>query len=237
MSFDAPDHNLDSTIARLYSNDANDRVKAAGELGEIGTPEVAPKLLEVTYEDEASTVRQMAIQSYSEILGEQSLNEVIKVADSHFDEYVRLYAIMILGRIGGPQVIDPLRRYLALEDEKAKAAALRAMIHAETRENGDAVFDLLKKSKAPLIIRNCIEALSLWKYGDAKDYIRSKIFEREDLSDLELKTISAFYLAVMNDKSGRQYLQDEKIDNYIRIAVNDTHYHGRDGLLEAVSKL
>ncbi len=137
---------LSITLSRLYSQDANDRVKAAGELGEIGTPDIAHKLLEVAYQDEASTVRQMAIQSYSEILGLDSLDEIIKSASTHFDDYVKLYSIMIMGRLGTKKVYQPLLDLLNTEDTKIQAAVIRSMIHIQTNEFAQDIFDLLKKS-------------------------------------------------------------------------------------------
>jgi len=237
MSLPNPDEALELTVSRLYSQDANDRVKAASELGEIGTPEIAPKLLDVVYEDEASTVRQMAIQSYSEILGEDSLDEVIKAADSHFDEYVKLYAVMVLGRIGSPRVSEPLSRYIRSDNPKIKAAALKAMIHAETAEQGETVFEVLQQSDKPIIVRNCIEALALWHYQGALDYIQNTYFTNEDIKDLEIKTISAFYLASFGDKKGINYLETSRVDRYVRIKIDDIYYKGGQGLLEAARLL
>lgn len=226
---------LSITLSRLYSQDANDRVKAAGELGEIGTPDIAHKLLEVAYQDEASTVRQMAIQSYSEILGLDSLDEIIKSASTHFDDYVKLYSIMIMGRLGTKKVYQPLLDLLSTEDTKIQAAVIRSMIHIQTNEFAQDIFDLLKKSNETIIIRNCIEALSLWKFSEAINFIEENYFNTKQI-DSELKTISAFYLSVFKKKYGIKFLEQNDVDQFVRVNINNITYKGGNGLLEA-SKL
>ncbi|MHA2501468.1 MAG: HEAT repeat domain-containing protein [Candidatus Kariarchaeaceae archaeon] len=228
---------LKMTVSRLYSQDANDRVKAAGELGEIGTPEVAEILLKVAYEDEASTVRQMAIQSYGEILSTKATQELVKAVSSHYDEYVQMYALNSLGNIGGEGAAETMLRNLEHPNPRMQATTLRAMIHSETKEYAPDVFEFLKDTTDSLLQRNCIEALALWKYKPAKAYISDTYFENRELNDLELKTISAFYLAVMGEKKGKNFLKNERVDNYMRIAVNDKHYRGGTGLLEAADRI
>ena len=223
---------LSITLSRLYSQDANDRVKAAGELGEIGTPDIAHKLLEVAYQDEASTVRQMAILLRK---GLDSLDEIIKSASTHFDDYVKLYSIMIMGRLGTKKVYQPLLDLLSTEDTKIQAAVIRSMIHIQTNEFAQDIFDLLKKSNETIIIRNCIEALSLWKFSEAINFIEENYFNVKQI-DSELKTISAFYLSVFKKKYGIKFLEQNDVDQFVRVNINNITYKGGNGLLEA-SKL
>lgn len=226
---------LEGMVARLYSQDANDRVKAAAELGEIGTLKEAPELLKVAYEDEASTVRQMAIQAYAEILKEDSISELVKAANNHFDDYVRLYAITTLGNLPVSDIGRELVNFLQFEDSKLRAATLRALIHSHSADYSREVFNLLKEEKDTLVIRNCIEALTLWRFDPAKSYIE-ELFNRLDEYNPEIQTFISFYLASFGNTKAREFIQNGNIDEFIRVSFDDQHFRGRKGLLRLLDR-
>lgn len=223
-----------SMLDRLDSLDANDRVKAAAELGEIGTPNEAPRLIQACWEDEASTVRQISVQAYAEILGDDSFDEVLKVVNTHTDEYVRLYAISILGDLTLELVEKPLKELLKNNDPKFRATVLRAMMHADTRSNSDEIYNIIEGESDAFVLRNAVEALTLWNYEKSKDLIK-KIYDNEELiQNEELRTIVLFSLAKFGDKTALNQLKNDDIDNLIRISYDGQFYRGRDGLLNLI---
>ncbi|MHA2249994.1 MAG: HEAT repeat domain-containing protein [Candidatus Kariarchaeaceae archaeon] len=225
---------LDELVARLSSLDANDRVKAAAELGEVGTPEVSPHVLKSAWGDETSTVRQMAIQAYYEILGEDAFDEIVKAAKTHFDDYVKIYAISVLGGLKADSVSSILAELLENDSDKIKITILRAMIHAHTTQNTEIVFDLVNDNNT-MIRRNAIEALARWGFKKSQPSIKKILTESE--LDPEIKTIALFALASFGDTEARQQLMVEDIDEYLRIKLGRTTYTGRDGLLDALNKM
>lgn len=227
---------LEGIVARLSSQDANDRVKAAAELGEVGTPNEAPELLKAAYEDEASTVRQMAIQAYAEILGEDSIDELVKAVNEHFDDYVRLYAIISLGNLPVSDIGKVLVKFLPLDDSKLRAATLRALIHSQSTEYGDPVFTLMKEEDDTLVFRNCIEALTLWRYAPAKSYLKG-LQEQIGEFNTEIQTFISFYLASFGNKQAREFIENGNIDEFIRIQYDDQHFRGRKGILRLLDRL
>ncbi|MHA2030185.1 MAG: HEAT repeat domain-containing protein [Candidatus Kariarchaeaceae archaeon] len=229
---------LKDVLDRLYSLDANDRVKAANEIGEIGTEQEAPIVLKVAYEDEASTVRQMAIQSYYEIMKEHGFEEIRKAALSHTDEYVRIYAINILGNLRTELVSNLLLQLIEKQDEKIQATAIKSMIHANTIENASKLKSVLVNEDYVLTRCNIIEAWGLWRYSAGITEIKSIFDEQLDNeSSIELKTISALVLASFGDEKALTVLKESNIDEYYRIKVASKLYRGRSGLIEAVNQL
>lgn len=226
---------LQDVMARLYSIDANERVKAANEIGEIGTEIEAPTVLKVAYEDEASTVRQMATQSYFEILGDKGIPEIIKIATEHFDTYTRIYGISCLGKANKGLVIETLNILLDDEDEKIRVSTVRAMIHAQTIKLSDRLFSLLEHEESMIVIRNIFEALALWKYQKEHDSLEKYIEANIEKYDLELKTISYFLLAMLGDTNALKILENDDVDEYIRIKHGGKIYRGRNGLIELIS--
>ena len=81
----------------------------------------------------------------------------------------------------------------------------------------------------------CIEALSLWKFSEAINFIEENYFNVKQI-DPELKTISAFYLSVFKKKYGIKFLEQNDVDQFVRVNINNITYKGGNGLLEA-SKL
>ena len=229
---------LKDVLDRLFSIDANDRVKAANEIGEIGTEDEAPVILKVAYEDEASTVKQMAIQSYFEILKEHGFDEIKKAALSHPDQYVRIYAINILGKINSELVTDLLLELLDNDDEKIRATVVKSMIHANTIQNANRLAELIETENHILTLCNMIEACTIWRYSDAISKIKM-IYE--NLSNynnrIELKTIVIFALASFNDKKALTQLKEEDIDEYYRVKINNKHFKGKSGLFQALEEL
>ncbi|MHA2403544.1 MAG: HEAT repeat domain-containing protein [Candidatus Kariarchaeaceae archaeon] len=227
---------LEELVQRLKSIDANDRVKAAAEIGEMGTPNEAPIVLKSAWDDETSTVRQMAIQSYFEILGESALSEILIAAQTHFDDYVKIYAISLLGKLDPQMVSDPLAKFLSSENPKIRTTALRAMIHANTRDNSDRVHKHLVNEDNHLAQKNAIEALVIWKVKDSKDSIEKILTERDNLS-IEVKTMALFALAAFGSEDARIELETADIDEYTRINLKNKTYRGRNGLLDALTNL
>ncbi|OLS28950.1 MAG: hypothetical protein HeimC2_03880 [Candidatus Heimdallarchaeota archaeon LC_2] len=229
---------LKDVMDRLYSIDANERVKAANEIGEIGTEKEAPIVLKVAHEDETSTVRQMAIQSYFEILKEKAYEDILKAAKSHFDQYVRIYAISILGKLDQNQVSEPLLELMKDEDPKIRATVVKSMIHANTIQNAKHLETFFENETHMLTQCNIIEAWAIWNYKQAKGKI-NKLFENTDKmeSQIELKTISLFTLALFGDKKALKELKEGNIDTYYRIKVDSKHFTGRKGLVKALELL
>ncbi len=226
-----------SFMDRLDSLDANDRVKAAAELGEVGTANEAPRLIQACWEDEASTVRQIAVQAYAEILGDASFDEVIKVINTHTDDYVKIYAISILGDLTQELVEGPLKELIKTSDPKLRATVIRAMIHADTRSNSDEIFNLIDGEIDTFVLRNAIEAMTLWNYKKSKDAIKKINHNEELMENEELKTIVLFSLASFGDKVALDKLRTDDIDNLIRISYNGRFYRGREGLFNLIKKI
>lgn len=226
---------LEETVARLKSLDANDRVKAASELGEIGTLNEAPSLLDSAYNDEASTVRQMAIQSYGEIMGEQGLEEITKAATNHFDDYTRIYAISILGNFPSSKVSLLLKELFNTDDYKFRTTVVRAMIHSGSSENAEFLFEKLNEETDLLTLRNMIEAFALWKFERVKETLH-RLLEKHT-ENIELTTIILFALAVFGDSKAVDRIKNEDIDNYMTIRLQHRNYRGKDGLLDALDHL
>ncbi len=226
-----------SLLDRLDSLDANDRIKAAAELGEIGTPNEAPRLIQACWEDEASTVRQISVQAYAEILGDESFDEVFKVINTHTDNYVKIYAVSILGDLTQELVEHPLKELIKNTDPKLRATVIRAMIHADTRSNSDEIYKLLDVEIDPFVLRNAIEAMTLWNYKESKDAIKDISDNKELMRNEELKTIVLFSLATFGDKVALDRLKTDDIDNLIRISYNGQFYRGREGLLNLIQKI
>lgn len=223
---------LDDLVARLQNKlDANDQVKAAAELGEVGTPEIAPELLKAVWHDDTSTVRQIAIQSYSEILKEKAFEEVIKVVKTHLDDYVKIYAISILGSMDSNLVTDVLAELLENTNPKIRVPVIRAMIHANTRVNSEIILKTLENETDMLVQKNLIEALAIWKYSKSFELISDIL---KNSSNIEIRTIALFALASFGDKNAKKELQSSEIDEYIRISQNNKTFRGRNGLLEAL---
>ncbi|MCE7736971.1 MAG: hypothetical protein GPJ54_18950 [Candidatus Heimdallarchaeota archaeon] len=229
---------LKDVLDRLFSIDANDRVKAANEIGEIGTEEEAPIILKVAYEDEASTVQQMAIQSYFEIMKEHGFEEIKKAALSHPDQYVRIYAINILGKIKSELVTDLLLDLLDNNDEKIRATVVKSMIHANTIQNAKRLAELIETENHVLTLCNMIEACTIWKYSEAVPKIKEVYENLSKYNDsIEIKTITIFALAAFNDKKALTQLKEESIDEYYRVKINNKHFKGKSGLLQALEEL
>ncbi|MDH5402830.1 MAG: hypothetical protein OEZ01_06910 [Candidatus Heimdallarchaeota archaeon] len=227
------DEALQQMVDRLYSKDANDRVKAASELGEIGTSNEAPELLKATYNDDQSTVRQMAIQSYAEIMKEDGYDEIVKVVESHEDMYVRLYAISVLAQF--PQSCDILAELLESSNIQLKSAAIRSLIRIGLEMNvviQSKVLEILKNNDNDILLRNCIEALGLW--GE-KNSIPIILEQLKTHPSSEIKTISAFSLALLGENAGKQYIEDNELDNFIRITYKGKIYRGKVGIKEILS--
>lgn len=224
-------------ISRLSSQDANDRVKAAAELGEVGKPEHAPKLLEACWNDEASTVRQIAVQAYGEILKDQGADEIFKVASEHTDEYTRLYAISSLGSMSAETVENYLNQLLTDSNPKIRLTVIRSMIHAQTDGLGNQLLELYETEDDAMVLRNIIEALLLWKSKS----IVPKLKTREDLNHLleneEFRTFYNLALAIGGDKQAVTFLEEGEIDTLTRIKIRGKWYRGRNGLLEAIDLL
>lgn len=229
---------LKDVLDRLYSIDANERVKAANEIGEIGTEKEAPIVLKIAYEDDASTVRQMAIQSYFEILNDKAYNEILLAANSHFDEYVRIYAVSILGKLNPDLVSEPLLELMKDENHKIRATVVKSMIHANTIQNAPHLINFFENETHILTQCNIVEAWAIWNYKQANEII-SKLSEKSNLveSHIELKTISFFALALFGDKNALKKLKEADIDDYYRIKIGSKHYAGRNGLLKALKIL
>lgn len=221
-------------LLRLSSNDANDRVKAAAELGEIGTPEVAPNLLKAAYDDEASTVRQMAIQSYAEILGNNAYSEILKAAKNHFDDYVRLYAVSTLGKVFGENEPSDIKFLLEDKDEKIRAAAVKIILQNNLNNFAPLFLKMLDKETYDIGIRNLIEALGLWKYKEANAKINQIL---KNTKSLEIKTICYFSLAIFGNEEAIYKIKNDDIDEFMRIYYEGNRYHGRDGLLVIIEQL
>ena len=177
---------LKDVLDRLYSIDASERVKAANEIGEIGTEKEAPIVLKVAYEDETSTVRQMAIQSYFEILKNEAFDEILKAAISHFDQYVRIYAVSILGKLNSELVSEPLLELVKDDDPKIRATVVKSMIHANTSQNAGHLESIFENETHMLTQCNIIEAWAIWNHKQASNQI-NKLFEIDKLPHLQLE--------------------------------------------------
>ncbi len=222
---------IEDLLARLHSIDANDRVKAAADLGEYGTPVIAKEVLKAAWEDEASTVRQIAIQSYYKILKNKATDEIIHAAKFHLDEYVKIYAISVLGSLNPSLVAQPLAELLNNENPKIRSTSLRSMIHAGIKENVDIVYTRLEIETNDLALKNSIELLALWRYKKSKEKIAKII---ENTNSEEVKTMGLFALASFGDKKSKKALETCYDDEYIRIIVKNKTYRGKNGLLEAL---
>jgi HEAT repeat protein len=224
-------------LDRLDSLDANDRVKAAAELGEVGTPNEAPRLIQACWEDEASTVRQISVQAYAEIMGDDSFIEVLKIVNTHSDEYVVLYAISILGDLTQELVENPLKELIKNDDPKIRATVIRAMIHADTRSHSNEIYNLIDGEDDAFVLRNAIEALTLWNYHKSKGIVKKIYDDKLLMKNEELKTIILFSLARFGDEIALEQLKNDDIDNLIRISYDGQFYRGRDGLLDLIKKI
>jgi len=227
---------IQAIVNRLYSQDANDRVKAAGEIGEVGTPQEAPIILKVAYEDEASTVRQMAIQSYYEILNGLALAEIKKASMSHFDEYVKIYAISILGNYAINEVQDTFEKLIESSDSKIQITTVKALIHANGTNFADKLLQMFPSKKSDHLSQVIVEAMALWNFKKASKPIE-KYYITHQTVPLELKTILLFAMASFGNKNAKKSLETEEIDNFSSIKVGDKRYRGRNGLLEALKKI
>ncbi len=221
-------------VARLTSIDANDRVKAAAELGEVGTEREAPHLLKAVWEDEASTVRQIAIQAYAEIMKDASFNEIYKAATEHPDRYVRLYAISVLGNILPEIVGDSLYQFLEGDDHGVHEAAVRALIHLNMSDSADRLLTLLNNDTDIYCVQSISEAIALWKYKKGKKILEQKL---NTITDNETRIWIKFALASLGVKKYRDELENDDIDPFIRIKYNDEWYRGKDGILNLIDKL
>ena len=166
---------VQDVLDRLFSLDANDRVKAANEIGELGTPKEAPTVLKVVYEDEASTVRQMAIQSYYEIMKENAFDELEKVVNNHPDDYVKIYALSVLEKFPSTQTEGLFKSSLESENPRIRATVTRAILHADSTMFAETLLELLNIEKDDLVIRNILESFALWKYTAAKDKLKKML--------------------------------------------------------------
>lgn len=228
---------IDGIIARLYSADANDRVKAAGEIGEIGTETEAPLVLKIAYEDEASTVRQMAIQSFHEIMKRKSLEEIVRAARSHFDEYVRIYAISILGQFDKVDLSEVIPDLLHEMNPRIKIATVKAVADLNYSEMAPKLLELFPSPESPLLTQVIAEAFAIMKYKKSKDKIKQYYVSNLDNLSLELKTAIVFALSSFGDKSAKKSLKNDEIDNFFTIKIGNQHYRGRKNLLKALNSL
>lgn len=226
---------LELYVSRMRtSQDASDRVKAAGELGDIGTPEIAPAVMEAVWEDPKSNVREMAIQSYAEIMGDDGSEQLGKVALEHFDPNVQFYAIYKLGTLSKEKSLPFLERVLNSKDEKHRAMAIKQIIKLNASETSAQLLDILRDETYVLAQRNILEALAIFKYKEAKNQIRDFL---TSTNNQELLTFGNFALACFGDKSAKKYLETEELERLIRVSYKDKIYRGRNGLLEIVNMI
>lgn len=222
-------------VDKLKSDDATERLKSAAELGEDGSEEDAFHLVDLIWNDPSSTVSQIAVQAYSELLKEKSFDLVKDVIEKHKDEYVVLYAINILGSIPSDISSNLIDELLDNPNDKIRTAAIRSAISNSSQKLEPKIRAILEKETYSLAIQNCIEALTLWRIKKAKKLIKDVADKFDD--DLEINTISNFSLASFGDKDALQSLKNNPIDEYKRITVNGSRYSGRDGLLEALKNI
>jgi HEAT repeat protein len=226
---------LELIISRMVSSqDASDRVRAAGELGEVGTPEIAPKVLEVVWQDSQSNVREMAIQSFAEILGDDAAEDLGKVLKDHYDDNVRLYATHKLGTLSKQEAINHLKVGIHDKNEKIRAITIRELIHIEAKEMSEHLLNLLRNETYNLAKRNILEALALWRYKPAKQII-IELLKNEN--SLEVITFSHFALAIFGEKDSLKFLENEEIETMLRVSYKDKIYRGREGLIEIIKIL
>lgn len=226
---------IEDKINTLNSKDATERLRAVAELGEEGNPTVAPRIKDIIWNDKSPSIQQIAVQSYAEILGDESIDEMRRIIETHHDSYVIQYALGALGNFKSDNVETFLGKLIESEDDNFRTTVLRSIIRSNSDGLKDKVLQVLTKEKYPLAIRNCIEALALWKYKKSKKLIEEVMNMNEN--DLEIKTISLFALAVFGDKKAKKALMGEEIDDYTRITVNNTNYKGRKGLLLALDEI
>ncbi|RMG26964.1 MAG: HEAT repeat domain-containing protein [Methanobacteriota archaeon] len=226
---------FDSIIARLETSiDATDRVKAAAELGEVGTPEVAPILLKAVWEDSQSGVRQAAITSYVEVLGEDAYPELEKVITSHFDAYVRLNAISMLSKLPKDMSLQLLQKGLDSDDDKVRTLSIRELYLIGAKELAPRFVELLRTESYHLAKRNLIEALAIWKVNEAKDIIKQVISQD---SDPEIQGIGVFGLAALGEPGAKEKLENMDIDPFIRIKFDNEWFRGKEGLLSLLKRI
>lgn len=233
MNAKLPSDELEMIVNRLRTAiDASDRVKAAAEIGELGTPEIAPKVLDAVWEDEKSNVRQLAVQSYAEILGNEGVEALNVIIEKHTDNYVRLYAIISLGTLSKELVLPTLTKTLEDTDQKIRATTIKQFMHLNARETAPLLMQLLSKESYVLAIRNAVEALAIWKYKAAQSIIENILKHSENE---EITTICLFALACFGSPTAKTQLQEYDVDSDFRVKFMDTTYRGKDGLLKIVA--
>lgn len=229
---------VQDVLDRLFSLDANDRVKAANEIGELGTPNEAPTVLKVVYEDEASTVRQMAIQSYYEIMKQDAFDELKKVVNTHSDDYVKIYALSVLEKFPSTQTEELFTSGLQSDNPRIRATVTRAILHANSMMFGEKLLDLLNTEKDNLVLRNILESFALWKYKPSKNKLMNLLESDSNIpEDPELLTMLLFALAALGEKSALKRLQEEDVDEFIRIKYKNEMFRGKQGLLELLKQI
>ncbi len=226
---------FDSILARLETSvDATDRVKAAAELGEVGTPEVAPILLKVAWEDSQSGVRQAAITSYAEIMKNDAVPELKRAVETHFDSYVRLNALSMLVTLDDEVTLPFLKELIKSSDEKIRSLAIRELFMKGASEMAPLFLEALQTETYSLAQRNLLEALAIWKYHGAEPAIREIL---DNARHDEIQIVALFALSVFGDNGALAKLKEIKIDSYFRIKYNDHWYRGKEGLLKLIDRL
>lgn len=226
---------IEDKILTLSSEDATERMRAVAELGEEGDQSVAPKIKDIIWNDKSPSIQQIAVQSYAEILGDESMDEMRRIIESHHDRYVIQYALGALGNFKSENVETYLGSLMEEMDDTLRTTVLRSIIRSNSLGLRDKVMQILAKETYPLAIRNCIEALALWKYKKSKKLIEEIM--SNNTNDIEIKTISLFALAVFGDKKAKKSLIEGEIDDYTRITVGNKNYKGRKGLLLALDNI
>ncbi len=222
-------------IGQLKSEDATERLKAAAELGELGSADDAKHLIELIWNDPASPVQQIAVQAYASLKKNDAFSEVMRVIEEHIDEYVVLYAVGILGSLSADIVSEPLKKLITDDNEKIRTTALRSIIMAGLSDLSPLILELLENEEYTLAIQNGIEAMAIFRYKKSKKIIEN-IKKKYD-ADIEIRTISTFAMASFGDKKALDYLKNEEVDEYKRITINGNRYSGRKGLLLALKEI
>ncbi len=205
--------------------DASERVKIAADLGEYGTPDVAPLVLEAIWEDEKSNVREIAVHSFTEIMQEDALPELKKMVKEHPDQNVRFYAVFRAGDFTTDEAKQIVKLALDDPDKRVKAIAYKRAVDLEMKELESRFAQELLSVHPASIIRNILVGLALWRTEvDFTSFLEG--------DNLEFKTLAHLAMARRGDKESLKFLEQGEIDNSIRIKYKNEMFRKREGMLK-----
>ncbi|MHA1630960.1 MAG: HEAT repeat domain-containing protein [Candidatus Heimdallarchaeota archaeon] len=118
---------LDQILRKLKNRDGEVRSKAIVQLNELKVTEAVDELTKILYEDKDFLVRSHAAAALGEmqINGQEAVKALIETVKKDPIPSVRLEAVVALGNIGSPVVVEELTN-VALNDEDVRVRSWAA---------------------------------------------------------------------------------------------------------------